>query len=99
MDPFGHPDLDRLSRSMRLRLDETLDAEQAAARTAAIRRSTMRDHMIAFADRQDDVVIATSDGHITSGIASGVGVDHVIVDTQRGEILVSLAHVVSVEVR
>ncbi len=99
MDPFGHPDLDRLARSMRFRLDETLDAEQSAARTAAARRATLRDRLIQFSDRSDAVVVTTSDGHVTAGEAVAVGVDHVVIRTDRGESFVSIAHVVSIEAR
>lgn len=99
MDPFGHPDLDRLARSMRLRLDETLDAEQSAARVAADRRSTMRDRLIMLVDRGQAVVVAMSDGHLASGIASAVGVDHLVVATDRGDVVIVITHIVSVEAR
>ena len=99
MDPFGHPDLERLGRTLRTRLDETLDAEQSAARSAARRRKTLRDVCLDAEDRGADVVLATIDGHVSRGLVSAVGVDHLVVVDGGTERYVALAHVVSVECR
>lgn len=99
MDPFGHPDLERLGRALRTRLDETLDAEQSAARSAARRRRTLRDICLDADDRRSDVVLTTVDGHVARGTVSAVGVDHVVLIDAGTERVVALAHVVSVEYR
>ncbi len=99
MDPFGHPDLDRLGRSLRHALDETLNAEQDAARAAAIRRRTLRDRFMESEDRTELVRVGLVDGHMVGGLVTGVGVDHVILLDDGVERFVSLAHVVSMERR
>lgn len=99
MDPFGHPDLERLARSLRLRFDETLDAEQAAARSAALRRRSIRDRFIEAEDRDEVVVVSSIDGHMCRGTVSAVGVDHVVLTDGSGERYITLAHVVSLETR
>lgn len=99
MDPFGHPDLERLGRTLRTRLDETLDAEQSAARAAALRRRTTREWLIEAEDRAADVVVATSDGDVVRGFVAAVGVDHVILRGGTTERLVTLQHIVSLERR
>jgi len=99
VDPFGHPDLEHLGRTLRTRLDETLDAEQAAARSAARRRKTLRDVCLDAEDRTADIVLATVDGHVTRGLVTAVGVDHVVVVDAGLERFVALAHVVTVECR
>lgn len=99
MDPFGHPDLQRLGRSLRNRLDETLDAEQQAARSAAVRRRTLRDRLIEADDRAEEAVITTVDGHLVRGAIVAVGVDHVVVADGDRHVYVSLAHLVSFEAR
>lgn len=99
MDPFGHPDLERLGRTLRTRLDETLDAEQAAARSAARRRKTLRDVCLDAEDRSADVVLATIDGQVTRGMVSAVGVDHLTVVDGGMERFIALAHIVTVQCR
>ena len=99
MDPFGHPDLERLGRTLRSRLDETLDAEQAAARMAALRRRTIRDRLIEADDRAQDLVLATVDGHFARRHVSAVGVDHVVIEDSGREIYVAIGHIVTLEAR
>ncbi len=99
MDPFSHPDLARLGRDMRSRLDDTLEAEQEAARSAAQRRMSLRDRLITSADRADLVLLATSDGHLYRGVVTAVGVDHVVVEDRGSARYVSLPHIVSMEQR
>jgi len=99
MDPFGHPDLERLARTLRFRLDETLDAEQSAARSAALRRRSLRDRFIEAEDRGQVVVICSVDGQTCRGKVVAVGIDHVVVTEARGERSVAIAHVVSMESR
>ena len=85
MDPFSHPDLERLGRAMRGRLDDTLDAEQSAARSAALRRRTLRDRLIESEDRAEEVVLSSTDGQVYRGNVLAVGVDHVVL-TESGQI-------------
>ena len=99
MDPFNHPDLKHLGRTLRVRLDETLDAEQSAALSAALRRRTLRDRLIESADRGESVVLGGTDGHVYRGIVAAVGVDHVVLSESAGDTFVALAHVVSMETR
>jgi hypothetical protein len=99
MDPFGHPDLVQLGRSLRNRLDDTLDAEQAAARTAARRRQTLRDRLLDSEDRIDQIVLSTADGHLYRGVVDAVGVDHIVVIDGDVERYIAIAHIVAVEVR
>ena len=99
MDPFSHPDLERLGRVMRGRLDETLDAEQSAARSAALRRRTLRDRLIESEDRSEEVVMNGIDGNVYRGNVSAVGTDHVVLTESGRERFVALAHVMSMEAR
>ena len=99
MDPMGHPDLVRLGRSLRNRLDDTLDAEQAAARAAARRRRTLRDRLLDSEDRTENVVLTTADVHLHRGIVDAVGVDHVVIVDGDIERSISIAHIVTVEAR
>ncbi|MEN8040491.1 MAG: hypothetical protein ABFR95_03215 [Actinomycetota bacterium] len=99
MDPFSHPDLEHLGRTLRGRLDETLDAEQSAARSAALRRRTLRDRLIEAEDRNEQVVMCGTDGHIYRGNVAAVGIDHVVLSDSGYERFVVLAHVVSMEAR
>ena len=99
MDPMGHPDLVRLGRSLRNRLDDTLDAEQAAARAAARRRRTLRDRLLDSEDRTEHVVLTTSDGQIHRGVVEAVGVDHVVVIDGPTERYIAINHIITVEAR
>jgi len=95
MDPFGHPDLERLGRSMRDRFDDTLVAEQSAARSAARRRRTFRDLLLEAEDRNDTVAMSADDGNTYRGIVEAVGVDHVVLRDGARTTHVTIAHVVS----
>ena len=99
MDPLGHPDLVRLGRSLRNRLDETLDAEQSAARAAARRRRTLRDRLLDSEDRTESIVLTTTDGHIHRGIVDAVGVDHVVLIDGNVERFIGVAHIITLEGR
>lgn len=99
MDPLGHPDLVRLGRSLRNRMDDTLDAEQAAARASVRRRQTLRDRLLDSEDRTEQVVLSTADGHLYRGLVDSVGVDHVVVIDGDVERYISLAHIVAMEAR
>jgi hypothetical protein len=99
MDPLAHPDLMRLGRSLRNRLDDTLDAEQAAARAAARRRQTLRDRLLDSEDRTEQIVVSTADGHLYRGLVDGVGVDHIVVIDGNVERCIAIAHIVAMEVR
>lgn len=80
-------------------MDETLDAEQSAARAAARRRRTLRDLLLALEDRGDLATLWSADGRCHRGTVQAVGVDHVEVASVDGPRVVALAHVVAVEVR
>jgi len=99
MDPFGHPDLQRLGRSMRDQLDETLDAEQHAARAAARRRMSLRDRLLESEDRIEKVVVSTSDGHVYHGVVEAVGIDHVVIRDGRIDRYLAINHIVAMEAR
>jgi hypothetical protein len=97
VDPLRHPDLERLGRSLRDRLDDTLDAEQHAARSAARRRRTLRDRFLEAEDRAETMVVSTSDGQVHRGPVEAVGVDHVVLTNGSTESFIALVHVVSVQ--
>ena len=99
MDPFGHPDLQRLGRSMRNQLDETLDAEQHAARAAARRRMTIRDRLLESEDRAEHIVLSTSDGHMYHGVVDAVGIDHIVVRDGEIDRYLAISHIVAMEAR
>ena len=95
MDPFSHPDLERLGRTLRDRLDETLIAEQSAARSAARRRRTLRDSLLESEDRSDTVVMSAIDGHTYRGVVEAVGVDHVVLVDSGRSTHIAISHIVS----
>jgi hypothetical protein len=99
MDPMGHPDLVRLGRTLRNRLDDTLDAEQTAARAAARRRRTLRDRLLDSEDRTERVVLTTADGQMHRGVVEAVGVDHVVVIDGSAERFIAINHIITVEAR
>ncbi len=99
MDPFSHPDLESLGRALRVRLDETLDAEQSAARSAALRRRTLRDRLIESEDRSEQVLLSGSDGQLYRGDVHAVGIDHVVLREGDREQFISLSHIVAMEAR
>ena len=96
MDPFGHPDLDRLGRSLRHTLDETLNAEQDAARAAMVRRRTLRDRFVESEDRTELVRVGLVDGHIVGGLdLGGRGLVHrAFVDQGRVDVGLVDGHIV-----
>lgn len=99
MDPLRHPDLEQLGRSLRHRLDDTLEAEQFAARASARRRRTLRDRLIEAEDRVEQIVLFCVDGHAYRGTVDAVGVDHVVILDGDAERYVATAHVTALEVR
>lgn len=84
---------------MRDRLDDTLDAEQQAARAAALRRRSLRDRLLEAEDRVEAIVVSTSDGHFYRGVVDAVGVDHIVLVDGDTERLITIAHVVAMETR
>ena len=98
-DPLRHPDLEVIGRRLRQQLYETLDAEQAAAREAAIRRRGLRDRMLEAADRQEHAVVSCTDGEIHRGLVTAVGIDHVVLRDGPADRFITLQHVVSVVYR
>jgi len=99
MDPFSHPDLAQIGRALRSRLDDTLDAEQEAARSAALRRMSLRDRLILSEDRRERVVVSAVDGHTYHGIVRSVGLDHVVLEDGSSARWLAIDHIVAMEAR
>ena len=99
MDPLRHPDLERLGRSLRDRLDDTLESEQTAARAAALRRRSLRDRLLEAEDRAEHIVVSTSDGHVYRGLVDAVGADHVVLVDGGTERFIATLHIVAMEAR
>ena len=96
-DPLRHPDLVRLGRSLRDQLDETLDAEQHAARSAARRRRTLRETLLTAEDRGRTARVSAADGEIYRGVVHAVGADHVVLRDGPTERIVVLAYIVALD--
>ena len=94
----AHPDLRALGRRLRVEMDETLRAEQYAARVSAQRRTTIRDRFLMAEDRAERLNIEVVDGTDISGTVVAVGVDHVVIADRHRHCWVALAHVVAVRV-
>ena len=92
-----HPDLVRLGRDLRDQLDETLDAEQHAARSAARRRRTMRDLLLTAEDREQVARISCADGHLYRGTVQAVGADHVALQDGAAQRIIALTYVVAID--
>ena len=98
-DPLrSHPDLRALGARLRLEMDETLRAEQFAARVSARRRSTLRDRLLLAEDRGERLHVAVADGTDVPGIVIAVGADHVVVADQGRQCWVALHHVVAIRI-
>ena len=96
-DPIdAHPDLRALGNRLRLEMDETLRAEQYAARVSAQRRGTMRDRFLMAEDRGERINIEVVDGSDICGLVVAVGVDHVVVIDGDRYCWVALAHIIAV---
>ena len=98
LESLGHPDLAALGRRLRREMDETLDAEQSAARAAARRRRSLRDWFLTLEDRADPATLWTVDGGCHRGTVRAVGADHVEIGATDGTRLVALVHIVAVAV-
>jgi len=96
VDPLTHPDLAALGTRLRRRMDETLEAEQQAARAAAQRRRTLRDLVLEAADRGGSAAVLL-DGEWHAGRLEAVGADHLILDGVR-RLVVPLAAIAAIEV-
>jgi hypothetical protein len=79
-------------------MDETLDAEQSAARAAARRRRTMRDLFLDLEDRAARALVWADDGRCYRGTVLAVGVDQAELADEEGRRVIALAHVVALEV-
>lgn len=99
MEPSGHPDLVRLGRSLRDRMDGTLEAEMEAARSSARRRRSLRDLLLLAEDAGAEVRLTAADGLSHAGRVAAVGSDHVEIASGRTRRIVALAQVVSVEMK
>lgn len=98
-DALGtHPDLRALARRLQVEMDETLRAEQYAARVSARRRSTMRDRFLMAEDRAERLNIEVIDGSDICGTIAAVGIDHVVVTDRGTQCWVALQHVIAVRV-
>jgi len=91
----SHPDLRALGRRLRLEMDETLRAEQYAARVSAQRRSTIRDRLLLAEDRAEDLIVDVSGGAVTQGVVLAVGADHVVVASRGTQSWIALQHIVA----
>ena len=91
----GHPDLRALSRRLRMEMDETLRAEQHAARVSARRRSTIRDRLLRAEDRGESLDIELVGGSAIHGAVIAVGADHVVIGRDGVDCWVALQHVVA----
>ena len=96
-DPLRHPDLVHLGRNLRDQLDETLDAEQHAARSAARRRRTMRDLLLTAEDRGHGVRVSCADGQLYRGEVRAVGADHVVLVDGPAERAIALTYIVALD--
>jgi len=79
-------------------MDETLDAEQSAARSAARRRRTLRDLFLDLEDRAGRALVWADDGRCYRGTVLAVGVDHAELAGDEGRRVIAFAHVVALEV-
>lgn len=98
-ETLDHPDLAALGRRLRQQMDETLDAEQCAARSASRRRRTLRDLFLDLEDRADPVTVWAADGRGYRGTVRAVGVDHAELADEDGCRVVAFAQVVALEPR
>ena len=98
-DPLRHPDLARLGRTLRDRLEDVLSAEQDAALAARNRTRTLRDRLLEAEDRAEQAVLATVDGQLHRGVVMAVGVDHIVLIADRIERFIALDAITSVEFR
>lgn len=92
----GHPDLNALGHRLRIEMDETLRAEQYAARVAAQRRSTLRDRFLLAEDRGERLHIAVVDGTDIAGEVVAVGADHIVVVHAGRRCWIAVSHVVAI---
>jgi len=91
-----HPDLNALGKQLRADMDDTLRAEQYAARVAARRRSTMRDRLLLAEDRGETVALSGADGSTHVGVVVAVGADHVVLSNRNRMSWVALYQIVSI---
>lgn len=98
-DPLRHPDLARLGRTLRERLDDVLTSEQQAALAVRNRTRTLRDRLLEAEDRAESALVASVDGQLHRGVVTTVGVDHVILSIEGVDRFVALDAIASVEFR
>lgn len=94
----AHPDLSALGRRLRIEMDETLRAEQHAARVSAQRRTTLRDRFLLAEDRAEELNVEVVDGSDIHGTVVAVGADHVVISHRGRQCWVALQHVVAFRV-
>lgn len=94
-DLAAHPDLNALGRRLRFEMDETLRAEQHAARISAQRRATVRDRLILAEDRSELLEIEVANSGAISGSVLAVGADHVVVARGGRQCWVALQHIIT----
>ncbi len=94
----SHPDLRALGRRLQLEMDETLRAEQYAARVSAQRRSTLRDRLLIAEDRGESLIVEAVNGTTISGTIVAMGADHAVVQSVRRRAWIALHHIVTIRV-
>lgn len=91
----SHPDLRALGRRLRVEMDETLRAEQYAARVSAQRRSTIRDRLLLAEDRAESLIVDATGGRSAEGVVLAVGADHVVLGGGGAQSWIALQHIVA----
>lgn len=95
---LAHPDLAALGERLQIELDETLRAEQHAARVSAQRRSTIRDRLLMAEDRAEHLLLDLTGDRSAAGSVLAVGADHVIVRSSGGPSWIAIHHIVGLRV-
>ncbi len=60
---------------------------------------TLRDRLLESEDREERVVLSTSDGHVYHGVVDAVGIDHVVLLDGDIDRYLAISHIVAMEAR
>ncbi len=60
---------------------------------------TLRDRLLESEDRDELVVLSTSDGHVYHGVVDAVGIDHVVLLDGDIDRYLAISHIVTMEAR